>query len=152
MTSISVNGTVLSAIWHFNLTEGQVQGWEIIPPNLSPGDTFYDVAKNANITVEGQEQKIVAGASRTVTHATDPGKLVKEWDKTTGVYVHSLEWTRNYTVVTNAVATNMWSPQTPQILGLNPTAFYSIAAVGVALAAVLLPFGVIATRRRGRKL
>jgi hypothetical protein len=61
MTSISVNGTVLSAIWHFNLTEGQVQGWEIIPPNLSRGDTFYDVAKDANITVEGQEQKMVAG-------------------------------------------------------------------------------------------
>ena len=80
MTSISVNGTVLSTIWHFNLAEGQVQGWEIIPANLSVGDTFFDAAKHANITVEGQEQRVVAGASRTVTHATDPGKLVKEWD------------------------------------------------------------------------
>ena len=111
MTSISVNGTILSSIWTFNLTGGEVCGWMIIPANLSAGDKFFDAAKSANITIEGQEQKTVAGESRTITHATDPGKLYKEWDKATGVYVNSIEHTKNYTVITNATATNMWSPQ-----------------------------------------
>jgi len=148
MTSISVNGTVLSTIWHFNLTEGQVQGWEIIPANLGVGDTFFAVSKNANITVVGQEQKIVAGASRTVTHATDPGKLVKEWDKATGVYVHSLEWTRNYTVVTNAIATNMWSPQTQ---AQNQTGFYLQIAVATLLAVIIFFLVFVAARRKRSK-
>jgi len=111
MTSRSVNGTVLSSLWDFNLDDGQVCGWVIIPSNLSTGDQFFDVAKGANITIEGQDQKIVAGASRTITHATDPGKLYKEWDKATGVYVNSIEHTKNYIVITNATATNLWSAQ-----------------------------------------
>ena len=40
------NGTVGSAIWEFNFTEGNVQGWIIIPSNLSPGDTFYDSSRH----------------------------------------------------------------------------------------------------------
>jgi hypothetical protein len=111
MTALAVNGNFSSSIWIFNLTEGQVQGWQIIPANLTVGDTFFDVAKDANITVDGQEQKIVAGASRTIIHANDPGRLYKEWDKATGVYVDSKEYTKNYTVVTSAIATNMWSSQ-----------------------------------------
>jgi hypothetical protein len=111
MTSISVNGTVLSSLWNFNLTGGEVCGWMIIPANLNEGDKFFDAAKAANVTIEGHEQKMVAGESRTVTHATDPGKLYKEWDKATGVYVNSIEHTKNYTVITNATATNLWSAQ-----------------------------------------
>jgi hypothetical protein len=111
MTSRSVNGTVLSSLWDFNLNDGQVCGWVIIPSNLSTGEQFFDVAKGANITIEGQEQKIIAGASRTITHATDPGKLYKEWDKATGVYVNSIEHTKNYTVITNATTTNLWNAQ-----------------------------------------
>ena len=63
----SVNGTVSSAIRNFNLAEGKVVEWLIIPSNLGPGDTFYDTSKQGNVTIEGQEQKIVAGASRTIT-------------------------------------------------------------------------------------
>ena len=111
MTSRSINGTVLSSFWDFNLNDGQVCGWVIIPSNLSIGEQFFDVAKGANITIEGQNQKIVAGTSRTITHAVDPGKLYKEWDKATGVYVNSIEHTKNYVVITNATATNLWSPQ-----------------------------------------
>jgi hypothetical protein len=111
MTSISVNGAVLSSLWTFNLTGGEVCGWMIIPANLNDGDKFFDAAKAANVTIEGQEQKMVAGERRTVTHATDPGKLYKEWDKATGVYVNSIEHTKNYTVITNAIATNLWSAQ-----------------------------------------
>ena len=121
-TALTVNGTFSSSIWNFNLTEGQVQGWVIIPANLSTGDAFFDAAKSANITIEGEEQKTLLGASRTVTHASDPGKVYKEWDKVTGVYVHAIEHTTNYTVITNAIATNMWSPQ---ILEPNQTEFYA---------------------------
>ena len=119
---------------------------EIIPANLSVGNTFYDSYKPANVTVEGEEQKMVAGASRTVTHANDPGKLYKEWDKATGVYVNSLEWTGNYTVVTNAIATNMWSPQTPR----DPTVFYALVA-GITMLAVSASSSVIVIERRKRR-
>jgi hypothetical protein len=56
-TGLSVNGTLSSSIWNFNLAEGQVRGWVIIPANLSTGDTFFDAAKSLNITIEGEEQK-----------------------------------------------------------------------------------------------
>jgi hypothetical protein len=56
-TALSVNGTVSSSIWYFDLAEGEVQGWAIIPANLSPGNTFFDYAKSANVTIEGEEPK-----------------------------------------------------------------------------------------------
>ena len=79
MTVRYVNGTLRSTIWKFNFTEGNVGGWVIIPPNLNPGNTFFDAAKPANITIEGEEQKIVAGATRTITHACDSTRIIKEW-------------------------------------------------------------------------
>ena len=51
------------------------------------GNTFYDSSKPANVTIEGEKQEIAAGASRTITHASDSKRLVKEWDKATGVYI-----------------------------------------------------------------
>jgi hypothetical protein len=62
LTVRSVNGTVWSAIRNFNFTEGKVAEWTIIPSNLSLGDTFYDISKQGNVTVEGQDQKMVARA------------------------------------------------------------------------------------------
>ena len=144
MTVLAVNGNFSSSIWIFNLTEGQVQGWQIIPANLTVGDTFFDVAKDANITVDGQEQKIVAGASRTIIHANDPG-LYKEWDKATGVYVDSSEYTKNYTVVTSAIATNMWSSQN---LEQNQTSFYLMIEVSIVLAVIFASAIVVAQRKR----
>lgn len=149
MTSLAVNGTISSAVWTFNLTEGQVQGWEVIPANLSVGDEFFDVFKSAYITIEGEEQKIVAGASRAITHASDPGKLDKEWDKVTGVYVHSVEHVKNYTVITNAIATNLWSPDvSPEP---NLTGFYVLVAVIVALTAVIVASAIVVVRRKRRE-
>jgi hypothetical protein len=148
MTVRYVNQSLHSTIWHFNLTEGQVEGWVIIPANLSVGDTFFDVAKSANITVEGQEQKNVAGASRTITHGNDPGKLYKEWDKATGVYVNSLEHTKNYTVVTNATATNMWGSQ---VLEDNQTGIYTMVAASVVLAILIVSLALVAAKRKTQK-
>ena len=146
LTVRSVNGTVWSAIRNFNFTEGKVAEWTIIPSNLSPDDTFYDLSKQGNVTVEGQEQKTVAGASRTITHASDSIRN-KEWDKATGVFTASNDNVGNYTINANAIATNMWSPDL--ILGLNPTVFYALVAVIAVLAVVVSLVIVVARRKRG---
>jgi hypothetical protein len=144
-TALTVNGTLSSSIWNFNLTEGQTQGWVIIPANLSMGDAFFDAAKSANITIEGEEQKALLGASRTVTHASDPGKFYKEWDKATGVYVHSLEHTTNFTVIFNAIATNMWGSQT---LGQDTTVTYQLVAATIVLAILKMSSIIFIARRK----
>ena len=149
LTARYANGTLGSAIWKFNFTEGNLEGWIIIPSNLAPGDTFYDSSmhnrKPVNVTIQSQEQKTVLGASRTVTYGNDSLRH-KEWDKATGVYVNSLEWTKNYTVVTNAIATNMWSPQ----IQPNQTAFYALVA-GITMLAVSASSSVIVIERRKRR-
>jgi len=142
----SVNGTVSSAVRNFNFTEGKVAEWIIIPSNLGPGDTFYDISKQGNVTIEGQEQKIVAGASRTITHASDSIRN-KEWDKTTGVFTAANDNVGNYTINAYAIATNMWGPQSPQ----DQTGFYALVAVIVVLAVLVLASVIVVARRRRTK-
>ena len=162
LTSKYANGTIGSAIWKFNFTEGNVGGWIIIPSNLSPGNTFYDSSihnnKPVNVTIQRQEQKTVLGATRTVTYGNDSLRH-KEWDKATGVFVGSSEHLKNVTnkagwyiedltVTTQAIATNMWSPQ---ILGLNQTTFYTLVAASTVLAAAILSSVFFVARKRGIK-
>jgi uncharacterized membrane protein YozB (DUF420 family) len=162
LTSRYANGTIGSAVWKFNFTEGNVGGWIIIPSNLGPGETFYDssmhTGKPVNVTIQRQEQKTVLGASRTVTYGNDSLRH-KEWDKATGVFVGSSEvlknvtnkdgwYIENLTVTTRATATNMWRPQ---ILGLNQTVFYALVAVIVLLAVVMLSSVIFVARRRKAK-
>jgi hypothetical protein len=147
-TSLSVNGILSSSIWDFDLTEGQVYGWVIIPANLSSGDKFFDAAKLANITIEGEEQKTLLGVSRTVTHASDPGKVYKEWDKATGVYVYSIENTSNFTVIFKAIATNIWSPQIPW---QNLTAFYQFFAAIIILSVLIFSSVMFIARKKRLK-
>ena len=150
LTARYANGTIGSAVWKFNFTEGNVGGWIIIPSNLGPGDTFYDssihTGKPVNVTIQSQEQKTVLGASRTITRANDSIRLVKEWDKATGVFIYSVEHPKNLTVTTNAIATNMWSAQ---ILEVNHTPFYALVTVGIVLA-VLIPSSLVLVARRKR--
>lgn len=138
-TALTVNGTLLSSIWTFNFTEGQVQGWVIIPANLGVGESFFDNTKNTSIIVEGEEYKTILGATRAITYATDPGKVYKEWDKSTGVYVHAIEFTTSYTVITKVVATNMWSPE---ILGIEQALFFGILGVIVIIGLIFVFFRV----------
>ena len=162
LTSRYANGTLGSAIWKFNFTEGNVGGWIIIPSNLSPGDafydswTFFDTRKQVNVTIENEEQKTVLGASRTVTYGNDWLRH-KEWDKATGVFVSTVEVYKNVTnragwyiedltVTVTAIATNMWSPDL--ILGLDQTAFYALVAVSLVLAVLLLSLVVVILRRK----
>ncbi len=144
-TALSVNGALSSSIWNFDLAEGQVRGWVIIPANLSTGDTFFDAAKSINITIEGEVQKTVLGANRAVTYASDPGKIYLEWDKATGVYAHYVAHTSNYTVIMNALATNMWSPETQ---GQSQTIYSMIVAAVVLALFILASTTFIALRKK----
>jgi hypothetical protein len=163
LTARYANGTVGSAIWKFNFTEGNVGGWMIIPSNLGPGDTFYDSAmllgKPVNVTIQRQEQKTVLGAIRTVTYGNDSFRH-KEWDKATGVFVGSSEHLKNVTnragwyiedltVTIQAIATNMWSSEV--ILGLNQAVFYPLVAVIIVLAILVLSLVMVVARRRRMK-
>jgi competence protein ComGC len=58
VTVRNVNETITSSVWKFNFTEGQVEGWVMIPGNLGVGDSFFDSAKPGNVTIEGEEQKM----------------------------------------------------------------------------------------------
>ncbi len=165
LTARYANGTVGSAVWKFNFTEGNVGGWIIIPSNLGPGDTFYDSSihtqKPVNVTIQSQEQRAVLGASRTVTYGNDSFRH-KEWDKATGVFVGSSEVYKNVTtrtgwyiedltVTVQAIATNMWIPEI--ILGLNQTTFYALVTAIIVLAVLILsPVIVVARRKRTKRL
>jgi len=125
VTSTAQNGTVSTITRSFNFQDGQLEGFFLIPANLGAGDSFYDANSNQNITIQGEEQKTFLGATRVIT-SLDTVDRHKEWDKTTGVIVVTIDYLENYTIEANAVATNIWSPQ---ILGLEPTVFYTIIAV-----------------------
>ena len=140
------NDTISSAIWKYNFSEGDVRGWTIIPSNLGPGDTFYDYSIHTgipvNVTIQSEEQKMMLGANRTVIYGSDSFRH-KTWDKATGVFLHAAERFKNVTnkdgwyiedltVTTQAIATNMWSPQNADA---NQLVFYG---VGGAITMVLL--------------
>jgi len=152
------NGTVGSAIWKFNFSEGNVGGWIIIPANLGVGDTFYDSSihnhKPVNVTIQSEAQKTVLGANRLLTYGNDSFRH-KEWDKVTGVFVGSSETYRNVTnkdgwyidnltVTVEAVATNMWSPDA---LAEGESMFYPLV-IAVVLAAAALSFLIVVARRK----
>ena len=158
LTARYANGTIGSAVWKFNFTEGNVGGWLIIPSNLGPGDTFYDSSihnrKPVNVTIQRQEQKIVLGASRTVTCGNDSLRH-KEWDKATGVFVGSSEtlknvtnkadwYIENLTVNIQAIATNMWSSQ----MLPDQSVFYTLVAGSTVLAVLAIPSIIVIARRK----
>jgi len=145
-----VNGTLSTSLRFFNFSTGNVQAWIIIPANLSPGQTFYDSSINSNVPIQGQIQKTVAGAERTVTYTNSTLGGVqrnKEWDKDTGFYIQSADNLGTYTVNAQAIATNIWSPQ---ILGLNQNVFYLVVTVIVVVIAVIVALAEI-SRKNKRK-
>ena len=119
------NGTWSSGIRTFDLGAGNVQAWVIIPANLSPGDSFYDVFLNTTVKIQGEKTETVAGATRTVTYV-DTSLRHKEWDKATGMFIQTADYLQNYKVNANITTTNLW---VPQILGLDQPIFYTVIAV-----------------------
>jgi hypothetical protein len=129
LTTKARNGTLDSLMMTLNPEEGNVGIWFIIPADLSVGEAFYDAEIDKNVTVEGSEQRTIADATRTVTHASTPER-VKSWDKTTGVFVESVDTLQNYTLHAIAERTNLWNPQ---ILGVDANVF-----IGATIAAVII--------------
>ncbi|MFB3888992.1 MAG: hypothetical protein ACE14S_05835 [Candidatus Bathyarchaeia archaeon] len=145
VTTKAANGTFDSGIMKLNPAEGRVGVWFIIPADLNTGDAFYDASVGRNVTIEGSQQREIAGATRTVTHASTPERI-KSWDKLTGVFVESIDVLPNYTLNAIADKTNLWSPQ---ILGADATLFYALllSVVFVVVAGALL---VAVYRKRKR--
>ncbi len=136
------NGTYLGSIRTFNLETGNVATWIIIPANLSQGDTFYDAYLGRNVTIEGEEERTIAGANRVTTYASIPERH-KHWDKATGVFVEALDYMENYTVNATATATNMW---TKQAASPDQTALYAAALAVTAV--VVVTVAVLVYRRK----
>lgn len=159
VTARYVNGTLGSEIWKFNFAEGDLGGWLIIPANLSAGEKFYDssrhTGKPVNVTVRGQEQRTVCGASRIVTFGNDSIRH-KEWDMITGVSVSSHEVYRNITnkagwyiddltVDIQAVATNLWSPQSQR---QDNTMLFAVIIACAVLAATIMSTLFISKKKK----
>jgi hypothetical protein len=139
------NGSLSSAIRDIDFTIGDVEAWIIIPSNLNPGASFYDVLTNSTITIQGQKTETIAGATRTITYVDTPQRH-KEWDKATGVYIQTSDYLPGYTVNATAFATNMWAPQ---ILGLDQTMFYvTIIVIAIVIVAALI---IAFVRRKASK-
>jgi hypothetical protein len=142
-TGRAPNGTLSSYERTFNFPEGEVSAWIIIPANLGSGDSFYDSFEGRNFTIDGEEQKTIAGATRTTTYIDVPGRF-KRWDKSTGVFVETIDDLGNFTVNATVLATNMWSPQ---IAGMDQTLFYGVV-IAVVIAVVVLVIIFVASRRK----
>jgi hypothetical protein len=138
------DGTWSSSIRTFDLAEGNVQAWVIIPANLNPGDSFYDAFLNSTITIQGEKTMTVAGATRTITYLDTPERY-KEWDKATGMFIVTKDYLSNYTVTASVTATNLWAPQ---ILGIDQPIFYTLIAIFIV---VIIAIAAVLAIRFGRK-
>ena len=144
-----------SSIWKFNFTEGNVGGWLIIPANLGVGDTFFDASSEPSaVLIQGEEQREVLGAIRTVTYGSDVLREIKEWDKDTGFFICAVEAAKNFTdgegwyyedltVIIQATATNLWNRQ---ILGVDQPVF-ALLVSGLVFVIVGLVSGLLIWQR-----
>ena len=129
VTTEDNNGAFSSLIMDMNLEKGEIGAWFLIPANLNVGDTFYDINLGRNVSIEGQEQKMYAGAVRTVINAST-SERIKDWDKATGVFLKSIDNLPGYTVNATAISTNMWNPEN---LGFDQTTLYIVVLVIIAI-------------------
>ncbi len=143
VTTLARNGSISSLLMTLNIDKGVIGAWWIIAPNLNPGQTFYDSFLNTVVTIKGEERLNYCGATRTIINATVPTR-VKQWDKTTGVFVLSDDVLPDYTIHVVAYATNMWSPD---ILGLDPALFYVVMLI-VIVAVVIVAVALVAWSKK----
>ncbi len=149
IVSIARNGSIYSSVRDFDFAAGDVEAWIIIPANLNPGESFYDNLANSSITIQGEETRMLAGADRTVTYANTTERA-KVWDKTTGMYVETIDTLPDYQISANMTATNIWEPQ---VLGLDQSVFYVVIAVvvtAIVTAVVCVLVAWLFIRRRGK--
>jgi hypothetical protein len=154
-TEISVNvstrapdGNVNSDLMVLDPGKGEVGVWFIIPANLNVGDDFFDASIDRNVTIEGSKQRNIAGAARTVTHSSTPERI-KSWDRSTGVFIESIDVLQNFTLNAIVDKTNLWSAQ---IFGIDEPLFYAGLIGSIALlvigSAIVVRFGLLSRRKR----
>jgi hypothetical protein len=124
---------------------GELMEGFFLPSNVTEGDVFFDTLVGY-ITVGGVEHRTYGGADRTLILGIAP-ETVYYYDKATGIMVeaHSSYPDFNYTVDTVAVKTNLWQPQ---ILGLEPTVFYTVSVGAATAVAVVIVLIVISRRKK----
>jgi hypothetical protein len=149
--SVARNESIYTSIRDFDFAEGDVEAWLIIPANLNPGESFYDVLSNSDVTIQGEETRTIAGATRTVTYANNTERY-KVWDKATGMYIQTIDTLPGYEISANLTATNVWEPQ---ILGLNQNVFnvdvaVLVTAVVTAVVAVFVMWAFFKKRDKHR--
>ena len=116
-----------------NVATGAIGDGFFIPTNLKPGD-IYQTEYEGNITISRIEHIEVAGAQRTVLVGLT-NQTTYYWDKQKGIMVSAVSDEPGCVMYTRASATDLWQPQ---ILGLNPSTFYSlIATFAVAFTAIV---------------
>ena len=150
LTIFYANGSIGTSKNNFFI--GAMIDDEIVPRNLNAGDQFTDeyVGK---FTISSVENLRFGGAMRSVMTSTMRNTTFV-WDRQTGVLVNATS-TYHYIinntdvfgyVITELESTNIWQPD---ILGLNPSVFFSIVTgviVGGAVAAALF-----IRKRKGKK-
>ncbi len=145
VTTRAKNGTYSNMTMSLDPSKGRVGVWFIIPAGLSAGDSFFDASTNHSVTIEGADQKMIAGATRNVTHSSTPQRI-KSWDEASGVFVESVDTLPSYTLHAIADKTNLWSAQSND----DWSAFYVVALSFVVIAVVVAV--LFAKRIRKRNL
>jgi hypothetical protein len=128
ITTKARNGTYWSEVEVFDPALGNVGIWFLIPANLNPGDQFFDANIGHNVTIEGSEDRIIAGEVRTVTFSSTTSRY-KSWDKVTGVFVETVDALENTTLYAIADKTNLWSGA---VMDVGTLTFYN-AVLGIAI-------------------
>jgi len=118
----------------------------IIPANLSNGDVF-DHEGYGHITVSGVEEKIYAGAKRTVVKAM-VANMSYIWDKTAGVLAGWLFYSEYFGAYMNVelTYTNIW--QREFSLPIDPTLLYMLIIAAVAIVAAVVFFVIRRSKRK----
>lgn len=117
-----------------NLETGQIGDSFIIPANLDDNDTFLEQTEGT-ITINGIEEKNIAGAKRTLVYAATTVTMFS-WDRSTGFLVEATSSYPDFTMVTKAENTNTWQTQTFGIDPIVPIVLIA-AMLGAFLAIVL---------------
>ncbi len=132
------NGTIFPEHITLNLATGILGDDFFIPKDLNVGDQFYD-ATVGNITIMGMEQRMAAGAERTVISASTNATTFY-WDREFGILVAATSHMDTYDMTTVANGTNMWQPQPEPTEGLPVYLLVGAVVIVVVAAGVLVVF------------
>jgi NADH:ubiquinone oxidoreductase subunit K len=133
------NGTIFpEPDIRLNVATGAIGDGFFIPTELQLGDV-YSTQYEGNITITGPKIIDAGGSQRTVLYGA-ANETTYYWDKQTGIMVQAVSELFTCTMHTETKATNLWQPQ---ILGLEASVFYVLAAsvavvvVGIAIVVFL---------------